>query len=137
VLAPLFSGVLVVVLFCIWEWKGARLPIVPSQCSVLRFGGVSIQGNSVYIFKHATVSGVYITMFIKCVDRYRQNILGLQSFSSSGFIFFSALYYLPQFFQVALRYSPIHAGVFLIPLLVSQMVASWISVCVGITVSPS
>ena len=31
VLAPLFSGILVVGLFCVWEWKGARLPIVPSQ----------------------------------------------------------------------------------------------------------
>ncbi|TFK50730.1 MFS general substrate transporter, partial [Heliocybe sulcata] len=31
VLAPLLSGVLVVFVFCFWEWKGARLPIVPSQ----------------------------------------------------------------------------------------------------------
>lgn len=48
--------------------------------------------------------------------------------SISGFVFFCSLYYLPQFFQVVLGYSPIRAGVFLIPVLVSQMVASWIAV---------
>ncbi|KAG6810458.1 hypothetical protein H0H92_011807 [Tricholoma furcatifolium] len=47
VLAPLCSGFVVIILFCIWEWKGAQLPIVP-----------------MYIFKHVTVTGVYITMFI-------------------------------------------------------------------------
>ncbi|KIJ64372.1 hypothetical protein HYDPIDRAFT_133160 [Hydnomerulius pinastri MD-312] len=97
VLAPLCSGVLVIFLFCCWEWKGARLPIVP-----------------MYIFKHITVTGVYITMF------------------ANGFIFFSSLYYLPQFFQVALGYSPIRSGVFLLPVLVSQSLASWIA---GMTVS--
>ncbi|KAJ8074511.1 hypothetical protein PM082_015412 [Marasmius tenuissimus] len=97
VLAPLCSGFFVVVLFCIWEWKGARFPIVP-----------------MYIFKHSTVCGVYITMFI------------------NGFCFFSALYYLPQYFQVMLGYSPVRGGLFLIPLLLSQMVSSWVS---GLTVS--
>jgi hypothetical protein len=46
----------------------------------------------------------------------------------SGFITFSAMYYLPQFFSVALSFTPIHAGVFLIPVLAGQMVVSWISV---------
>ncbi|KII90650.1 hypothetical protein PLICRDRAFT_107434 [Plicaturopsis crispa FD-325 SS-3] len=89
VLAPLCSGMVVASIFCIWEWKGAQLPIVP-----------------MYIFKHKTVIGVYITMFI------------------NGFIFFSTLFYLPQFFQVALGYSPIRSGIFLLPVLVSQTVAS-------------
>ncbi|KAH9485879.1 Efflux pump dotC [Psilocybe cubensis] len=97
VLSPLLSGCLVIVLFCIWEWKGPRLPIVP-----------------MYIFKYATLTGVYITMFI------------------NGFVFFSSLSYLPQYFQVALGYDPIGAGILLIPLLVSQMAVSWIS---GIIVS--
>ncbi|KAF5335058.1 hypothetical protein D9758_016319 [Tetrapyrgos nigripes] len=97
VLAPLFSGILVVVIFCVWEWKGARLPIIP-----------------MYIFKHATVTGVFITMFV------------------NGFVFFSAIYYIPQFFQVALGYSPLRAGIFLIPVVIGQMVASWIA---GLTVS--
>ncbi|KAE9404712.1 MFS general substrate transporter [Gymnopus androsaceus JB14] len=97
VLAPLCSGLLVALIFCLWEWKGARLPIVP-----------------MYIFKHSTVSGVYISMFV------------------NGFVFFSSLYYIPQFFQVALGYSPIHAGIFLIPLLIGQMSASWIA---GMTIS--
>ncbi|KAF8959374.1 major facilitator superfamily domain-containing protein [Flammula alnicola] len=97
VLAPLFSGLLVVLLLCIWEWKGARLPIIP-----------------MYIFKHVTVTGVYITMFV------------------NGFVYFSTLYYLPQYFQVVLGYGPIGAAIFLIPVLVSQMLLSWIS---GVIVS--
>ncbi|KAJ6557902.1 major facilitator superfamily domain-containing protein [Mycena capillaripes] len=92
VLAPLLSGFVVVAIFCFWEWKGARLPIVP-----------------MYIFRHSTVTGVFVCMFV------------------NGFVFFSTLYYLPQFFQVALGYNPLHAGLFLIPLLVLQIVASWIS----------
>ncbi|KAJ7032041.1 major facilitator superfamily domain-containing protein [Mycena alexandri] len=90
VLAPLMSGFVVVAMFCFWEWKGARLPIVP-----------------MYIFKHSTVTGVFISMFV------------------NGFVFFSTLYYLPQFFQVALGYDPLHAGLFLVPLLVTQIIASW------------
>ncbi|KAJ7070441.1 MFS general substrate transporter [Mycena belliarum] len=92
VLAPLVSSAAVVVLFCCWEWKGARLPIVP-----------------MYIFRHATVTGVFISMFV------------------NGFVFFSTLYYLPQFFQVALGYDSLHAGLFLIPFLVVQSIASWLA----------
>ncbi|KAG6369452.1 MFS general substrate transporter [Boletus reticuloceps] len=92
VLTPLCSGILVILLFCFWEWKGARLPIVP-----------------MYIFKHVTVTGVYIAMFV------------------NGFIFFSSLYYLPQFFEVVLGYSPIRSGVSLMPVLVCQTVSSWLA----------
>ncbi|KAJ7634522.1 MFS general substrate transporter [Roridomyces roridus] len=90
VLGPLISSFAVFGLFCLWEWRGARLPIVP-----------------MYIFKHSTVSGVFVAMFV------------------NGFVFFSTLYYLPQFFQVSLGYDPLHAGVFLVPLLVTQIIASW------------
>lgn len=38
------------------------------------------------------------------------------------------MFYLPQFFQVALSYSPIHAGIFLIPVLGGQMIVSWAAV---------
>ncbi|KAJ4487822.1 MFS general substrate transporter [Lentinula aciculospora] len=91
-LSLLSSGALVILLFCLYEWKCARLPIVP-----------------MYIFKHSTVSGVYICMF------------------ANGFVFFSSLYYIPQFFQAGLGYSPIRAGLFLIPLLVGQTAFSWIA----------
>ncbi|KIJ12270.1 hypothetical protein PAXINDRAFT_83157 [Paxillus involutus ATCC 200175] len=78
VLAPLCSGVLVIFLFCCWEWKGASLPIVPSM-------------------------------------------------SPFGFLYYSSIYYLPQLFQVALGYSPIRSGVFLLPVLISESFASWIA----------
>ncbi|KAH9925946.1 MFS general substrate transporter [Epithele typhae] len=92
VIAPLVAGFFVIALFCLWEWRGARLPIVP-----------------MYIFKQITVIGVYLTMF------------------SNGVIFYSSLYYLPQFFQVALGYSAVRSGVFLLPVLVSQTTASFCS----------
>ncbi|TBU58506.1 MFS general substrate transporter [Dichomitus squalens] len=92
VLAPLCSGAVVIAIFCIWEWKGARLPIIP-----------------MYIFKHITVTGVYIAMFI------------------NGVVFYSSLFYIPQYFQVALSYSAIRSGVFLLPVLVSQTLGSFIS----------
>ncbi|KAE9404698.1 MFS general substrate transporter [Gymnopus androsaceus JB14] len=88
----LVSGVVVATLFCLYEWKCAKLPIVP-----------------MYIFKHSTVSGVYICMFV------------------NGFVFFSSLYYIPQFFQAGLGYTPIRAGLFLIPLLVGQTFFSWVA----------
>ncbi|PIL32782.1 MFS general substrate transporter [Ganoderma sinense ZZ0214-1] len=91
VLAPLCCGALVVGLFCLWEWKGARLPIIP-----------------MHIFKQITVTGVYITMFV------------------NGVVFYSSLFYLPQYFQVALSYSAVRSGVFLLPVLVSQTLASFI-----------
>ncbi|KAJ4482947.1 major facilitator superfamily domain-containing protein [Lentinula edodes] len=97
VLAPLCCGVFVVVLFCLWEWKVAKLPIVP-----------------MHIFKHVTVVGVYICMF------------------ANGFVFFSALYYLPLFFQVILGYSPTYSGTFLLPVVMSQVVSS---LTAGLTVS--
>ncbi|CDO72623.1 hypothetical protein BN946_scf184985.g42 [Trametes cinnabarina] len=56
-----------------------------------------------------TVIGVYITMLI------------------NGFVFYSALFYLPQYFQVGLGYSAIRSGIFLLPVLVSQTLASFIS----------
>ncbi|KAJ3521667.1 hypothetical protein NMY22_g12217 [Coprinellus aureogranulatus] len=89
VVVPLITGLAVVVSFCLWEWKRAKLPIVP-----------------MHIFKHITVCGVYITMFI------------------CGFVYFSMLFYLPQFFQVALGHSPIKSSIFLIPLLVTGCIVS-------------
>ena len=52
----------------------------------------------------------------------------LPNFYFSGFIFFSSVYYIPQFLQVALGDTPVRAGIYLIPLLVGQMAASWIAV---------
>ncbi|KAF8520350.1 MFS general substrate transporter [Hysterangium stoloniferum] len=97
VLGTLISGIFVIVLFCLWEWKGARLPIVP-----------------MHIFRHSTVTGVYIVMFI------------------NGFIFWISLFYISQFFQVALGYSPIRSGISIFPILVAQTIVSFAS---GVAIS--
>ena len=49
-------------------------------------------------------------------------------YSNSGFVFYSSMFYLPQYFQVALNYSAVRSGVFLLPVLVSQTLASFVSV---------
>ena len=69
VLAPLCLGFLVIAMFCLWEWKGARLPIVPSTSLCLPKPSVILftTASPVYIFKHVTVTGVYIAMFVKYV----------------------------------------------------------------------
>ncbi|KAG6836513.1 hypothetical protein H0H93_007303 [Arthromyces matolae] len=87
-----------------WKFAASALRL-PRYCYLLYLG----MERGMYIFKHVTVSGVYITMFI------------------NGYVFFSSLYYLPEFLQIGLGYSPIRAGIFMIPLLVSQMVASWVA----------
>lgn len=45
----------------------------------------------------------------------------------NGFIFFSSIFYIPQFYQTAHQYSPLQSAMLLIPLLVSQMAASWVA----------
>ncbi|KAL1747378.1 major facilitator superfamily domain-containing protein [Schizophyllum fasciatum] len=92
VIAPLMSGILLLSVLCVWEWRFASLPIIP-----------------MYIFKVKTVAGVFISMFI------------------NGFVFFSSIFYLPQFYQTAHSYSPLRSGMLLIPLLLSQMAASWVA----------
>ncbi|KIJ39864.1 hypothetical protein M422DRAFT_230422 [Sphaerobolus stellatus SS14] len=97
VLGTLLGGIALVAIFCLWEWKGAKIPIVPMR-----------------IFRHATVCGVCITIFI------------------NGFIFWTSLFYLPQFFQTVVGYSPIRSGIFILPILIGQTVTSFL---VGVLIS--
>lgn len=53
VLAPLFSGLLVAVLFCFWEWKGARLPIVPSEIAISIYYSDSPDGKECSVYLQA------------------------------------------------------------------------------------
>ncbi|KAE9398873.1 MFS general substrate transporter [Gymnopus androsaceus JB14] len=94
VLGPLCAGIVAIGIFCVWETKAAKLPLVP-----------------MYIFRHMTVVGVYICMFV------------------NGFVFFSMLFYLPQFFQIIHGYSPTRAGIFIIPFDVIGIFASIGAVC--------
>ncbi|KAJ3714748.1 MFS general substrate transporter [Lentinula raphanica] len=89
ILGPLVAGIVAVGVFCVWESKAAKLPLVP-----------------MYIFRHMTVVGVYICMFI------------------NGYVFFSMLFYLPQFFQVILGYSSTRSGSFIIPFVLSLVFAA-------------
>ncbi|KAF7975434.1 hypothetical protein HWV62_9563 [Athelia sp. TMB] len=47
IISTLASGVAVICIFCLWEWRGAKIPIVP-----------------MYIFKKSTISGVCLCMFV-------------------------------------------------------------------------
>ncbi|KAJ3576774.1 hypothetical protein NP233_g224 [Leucocoprinus birnbaumii] len=65
-----------------------------------------------HIFKSSTVCGVYIGSVV------------------TGMITLCTMNYLPQFFQTALGYSPIRSGVFLIPVLASQLVTNQVSIII-------
>ncbi|KZT23709.1 MFS general substrate transporter [Neolentinus lepideus HHB14362 ss-1] len=82
VLVPLFLGVLVAAGFVVWEAKFAVLPIIP-----------------VHIFRHKTVTGVYICTL------------------TNGMTFFAILYYVPQFLQLVRGSSPIYSSVLMLPFL--------------------
>ena len=126
VVVSLFGGIFVVALFCVWEWKGAKLPIVPSK--YLFLSGGYLWYLLVYIFRYSTVIGVYTTMFAKWVQVVRPSQASNWSHYFSGFVFFSSIYYVPQFLQVVIGDTPVRAGMYLIPYLVGQMAASWVSV---------
>lgn len=53
VLGTLISGVIIIGVFCVWEWKGAGLPIVPSKFIYLLYfiSLVPICYDSVYLQK--------------------------------------------------------------------------------------
>ncbi|KDQ58485.1 hypothetical protein JAAARDRAFT_34295 [Jaapia argillacea MUCL 33604] len=82
VLVPLILGITVLAVFLLWESKWAKLPIIP-----------------VHIFKHSTVSGVYIATLM------------------NGMTFFAILYYVPQFLQLVRASSPITSSVLMLPFL--------------------
>lgn len=95
VLAPLFAGAVTVALFCLWEWKGARLPIVPSMSSYnLYCRGIMLKlcHIIVYIFKQVTVTGVYITMLIKYAPPF-----GILRRSINDSVSLAALYSTPHY----------------------------------------
>ena len=119
-------------LFCLWEWKGARLPIVPSASFLLARSNVGLTMHdtlSVYIqacHRHGSIH-CYVCQ-VRPLDRSMVGI-EIDSWSRySGMVFYSSLFYLPQFFQVALGYSPIRSGIFLFPVLVSQTLMSALAV---------
>ena len=72
VLAPLCSGFFVIGMFCLWEWKGARLPIVPSTSLLLvRPSHTSIEHHitSVHIQAHHRHRSVYCHVCkVRCSD---------------------------------------------------------------------
>ncbi|KAK2464430.1 hypothetical protein APHAL10511_003578 [Amanita phalloides] len=90
VLGTLITGFFVVVAFCLYECKAAKLPIVP-----------------MYLFRNVMIVGVYVSMFV------------------NGFVFFSSIYYIPQYLQTVFGFSPVRTGVYLIALLIGQMIDSW------------
>ncbi|KXN87095.1 hypothetical protein AN958_09305 [Leucoagaricus sp. SymC.cos] len=101
VIGTLIEGLSTCIISVVRERLGARLSTV-LMC----------------IFKQSTVCSVYIASFIS-IERGQLTYL-------MGMISFSRIFYLPQFFQVALGYSPIKARAFFIVTLVTQVILSQI-----------
>ncbi|KAG8631837.1 hypothetical protein KVT40_000977 [Elsinoe batatas] len=89
VIASLIAGAFVAAAFILWQWKGAKLPLVP-----------------IYIFKSGLVNGACITHFI------------------NGWNSMVQIYYIPSFYQLAFGYAPLRAATMLLPLTITQTVAS-------------
>ncbi|TKX23168.1 MFS transporter-like protein 77 [Elsinoe australis] len=89
VITTLISGVVVALLFLLWQAHGATLPLVP-----------------LYIFKSPLVNGACLTHFI------------------NGWNSLVQIYYIPSFYQLALSYPPLRAATMLLPLTITQTVAS-------------
>ncbi|KAF4551097.1 Efflux pump-like protein 1 [Elsinoe fawcettii] len=89
VIVTIIAGVVVAVGFVLWQWKGAKLPLVP-----------------IYIFKSGLVNGACLTHFI------------------NGWNSLVQIYYIPSFYQLALGYAPLRAATMLLPLTITQTVAS-------------
>lgn len=92
VLSTLLVGVALCFGLVLYEWKVARIPIIPLKT-----------------FKNRTVAGVYAVTF---------------ALGAANFI---PLFYIPQYFQVVRGFTAINAGLMLLPLLVVQVIVSWLS----------
>ena len=90
VLAPFIVGICVLVIFFIWESKGAIQPIMNPS-----------------VFRNIDLDCVLLMNFI------------------FGYLFYAALYYLPEFFQVVGGQDAIQSSVTIIPLTISSVAISW------------
>lgn len=67
VLGCLVAGAVTFVLFLLWEWKMARIPIVPRMClfSYPAWGsGTDASPPEAYIFKNSTVAAIFLATLL-------------------------------------------------------------------------
>ncbi|KAF9953236.1 hypothetical protein BGZ72_005585 [Mortierella alpina] len=83
------AGSLVLVGFCLIEWKQAAEPIVP-----------------IHLFKDRTSSAVFLTSLL------------------IGLGYYGIMYFMPQYFQIVRQESATSAGLEMLPLVVSMVIAS-------------
>ncbi|KAE9369700.1 putative tetracycline efflux protein [Stipitochalara longipes BDJ] len=106
----------------------------------LSWGGTKYPWNSIGVIALLVIGTVLLGVFIFVeVKVAKLPLIPMHIFKNptvlgsvggsflTGFVTFSNLYYLPQFYQVVRRASPIHSGVMLIPLVVTQTVTSFTS----------
>lgn len=94
--------------FIIWEWKIASLPLMPMRL----FRSISL---NILFFITFTVS-LRQTKIIEVSIKVHH--------FQNGYIYYIQLFYLPQFFQVVRGYTALRSGILLLPLLVIQVLVS-------------
>ncbi|TQS35160.1 hypothetical protein Golomagni_04426 [Golovinomyces magnicellulatus] len=93
-------GGIFMIVFLLWQWKGARLPILPranSSCPIL---------SIVDIFKSRMVAGATYATF------------------ACGWNYLVQIFLIPTFYQLAYGYSPLKAASMLLPVTLVQTASS-------------
>ncbi|PFH48548.1 hypothetical protein AMATHDRAFT_76666 [Amanita thiersii Skay4041] len=78
VLGSFCGGLVVTVVFCLWEWKGAELPIVPMNM----FRQLTVNGVSIASF----ISGFISFSSIYYIPQYSQVVVGYNSLDAAVFL---------------------------------------------------
>ncbi|KKY13385.1 putative mfs drug transporter [Diplodia seriata] len=100
VIASFVVGIAVCICFVLWQWKGTSVPLVPRTFPPL------FLPPPLHIFRSRVVAGASITMFI------------------NGWNFVTQIYYIPTFYQLAYARSATVSGLLLLPLTLTQTLAS-------------
>lgn len=101
VILTLVLGFVGTIAFILWQWKGARLPLVPCELCHQSVAP-SAELCLVHIFKSRLVNGACLTMAI------------------NGWNFLVQVYYIPTFYQLVYGYSPVKSGALLLPITLIQ-----------------
>ncbi|RKF59661.1 Efflux pump FUS6 [Erysiphe neolycopersici] len=108
VIVTLILGAFSAIVFLIWEWKGALLPLLPRKQNAVffLFQGTALKYSIVSIFNSRMVQATTTTTFI------------------SGWNYLVQTYFIPSFYQLAYGYAPTRAASMLLPIILLQTASS-------------
>lgn len=141
VLGCLISGIVGYGVFVVYEWRVAKIPIVPRTSSFPSLSSSPrlasnlpdfLSSYTAFIFKNQTVSAVFASTFLNGATiltqvRSLSLLLLVLERTQPTLLDLKQVYYLPQFFQVVRGDSPIRSGVLILPQLTMTTFAVFVS----------